>query len=225
MAERPLQIDPVFLSASVPDPERDRRYFETGNAIAIRNAVIALVTVVLPRTKLVFGGHPAITPLVKWVADQAGDFDRVRMFQSKFFRQRYLKDIEVFRYVEINADGEDEQASLLAMRTAMLASERRFSAAIFIGGMDGVEREYELLARQRPQVPRFPVFTSGAAARILWEREMHSLAELPAAIRPLHEKHLRDLQTRTSYVALFTRLLEELPPQMNGFEAPQEGQR
>lgn len=64
MAERPV-LAPVFLSASIPDPARDKRYFGTGDTIAIRDAVIALVSVVLPRTKLVFGGHPAITPLVK----------------------------------------------------------------------------------------------------------------------------------------------------------------
>jgi hypothetical protein len=70
MAGKPTDMKPVFLSASIPDPRRDAKYFQTGDTIAIRNAVIALVTVTLSRTKLVFGGHPAVTPLVKWVADQ-----------------------------------------------------------------------------------------------------------------------------------------------------------
>src|SRR5437016_4605862 len=134
MAERPVQIAPVFLAASVPDPARDPKYFRTGESLAIRDAVIALVTVVLPRTTLTFGGHPAITPMVKWVADQLGAFDRVHMFQSRFFRDKYLKDIEVFRYREIPAVQDDLEESLREMRLAMIGSEE-FGAAFFIGGM------------------------------------------------------------------------------------------
>ncbi len=213
MAEQPVPLSPVFLSASVPDPERDRRYFETGDSVAIRDAVIALVTVVLPRTGLVFGGHPAITPLVKWVADRLGAFHRVRMFQSKFFQDRYIRDIEVFRYVEVDARDRagrpaapnegDREASLLEMRKVMLAGEPVFSAAFFIGGMEGVEREYEMVKGVHSGVPRFPVATTGAAARFLWQREWELRHELPSG----RQAQLEQLRTRTSYVALFTDLL------------------
>lgn len=205
MAEQPV-LKPVFLSASIPDPKRDPRYFSTGDTIAIRDAVIALVGIVLPRTTLVFGGHPAITPLVKWVADQFGSFDRVRMFQSKFFRDRYIQEIEVFRYKEVEPEG-DRENSLLAMRREMLDSEK-FSAAFFIGGMDGVEREYELVQKLKYPVPIFPVYTTGAAAREIWELEIRKASDLPAAIRSTRQTELRQLRTEISYVALFTRLLE-----------------
>ena len=52
-----MPIGPVFLSAGVPDPHRDEKYFKTGDTGAIRDAVIALLEVVLPGTKLVFGGQ------------------------------------------------------------------------------------------------------------------------------------------------------------------------
>jgi SLOG cluster3 family len=201
MAEEPVPLNPVFLSASVPDPRRHQKYFRTGDTVAIRDAVIALLTVVLPRTKLVFGGHPAITPMVKWVADQLNAFHRVRMFQSKFFRDQYLKDLELFRYEEVEAVAGDRDKSLLAMRMAMIHSEN-FSASFFIGGMEGVEHEYDLLREHRPEVPRFPVYTTGAAARLLWPKEW----EVARESRP----QLEQLRSKISYVGLFTGLLEDV---------------
>src|ERR1700682_4589644 len=116
MAAEPMPLGPVFLSASVPDPKRDQRYFKTGNTIAIRAAVVARVSTVLPKTTLVFGGHPAITPMVKWVADRSRLFDRVRLFQSRLFRDRYIGDIDAFKYIEVDAVGDSREESLLAMR-------------------------------------------------------------------------------------------------------------
>ncbi len=191
---------PVFLSASIPDPTRDPKYFQTGDTIAIRDAVIALVTAVLPRTKLVFGGHPAITPMVKWVADRTGSFNKVRMFQSKWFQDKYLPDLAKFRYEETEA-ATDRDQSLLAMRKTMLTCEN-FSAAFFIGGMEGVEDEYDLMGKLNPTVPRFPVYTTGAAARLLWQREWD-------ANPYLRETELNLLRRSESYQSLFTKLLDD----------------
>ena len=198
-----MPIGPVFLSAGVPDPHRDEKYFKTGDTGAIRDAVIALLEVVLPGTKLVFGGHPAITPMVKWVADQLGAFDNVRIFQSKFFQDKYLKDLDRFRYVETEAVDGDRDQSLFAMRTQMIGSED-FSAAFFIGGMDGVEREYEMFRDARPHAPRFPVYTTGAAARLIWAREN----DLPASQRQVGDHDLQALRTKAGYLALFRNLLD-----------------
>ena len=201
MAEYPVPIGPVFLSASVPDPRRNEKYFKTGDTQSpSADAVISLLTVIIPRTKLVFGGHPAITPMVKWVADQFSAFDKVRMFQSKFFQSSYLKDLDLFRYKETEPVQNDREMSLLSMRTQMINSED-LSAAFFIGGMEGVEREYDLIAQLKPGVPRFPVYTTGAAAQFLWMREWDK------ANRE-HKRELTDLRTKTNYVALFTSLLE-----------------
>lgn len=201
-----MPLNAVFLSASVPDPRRHERYFSTGNTIAIRDAVIALVTVVLPRTNLVFGGHPAITPMVKWVADQLDQFSKVRMFQSKFFRDDYLKDIDRFGYIEIDEVPDDREKSLKKMRTVMINSDA-FSAAFFIGGMDGVEKEYDLLVQDKPAVPLFPVYTTGAAARLLWPIERSRAADLGSRERL---ETLDQLRAKTSYTGLFTTILDRL---------------
>lgn len=206
-----MPLESVFVSASVPDPLRDEKYFTTGDTVAIRDAVIALLMVVLPRTRLVFGGHPAITPMVKWVADQLEAFNRVHMFQSKFFRAFYLKDLELFRYEEIDAVPEDREASLLDMRMAMIKSEE-FCAAFFIGGMEGVEAEYELLKNHKPGVPRFPVYTTGAAARILWTKEWNSLMDQDTLKGGFHRRALDELRGNTAYVGLFTDLLDRTAP-------------
>ncbi|MDB5070364.1 MAG: hypothetical protein JWM87_1475 [Candidatus Eremiobacteraeota bacterium] len=200
-----MSVAPVFLSASVPDPKRDPQYFSTGNTVAIRDAVIALAQVVLPRTKLVFGGHPAITPMVKWVADQENLFGNVRLFQSKFFQKLYIADVKRFAYKEVDAVGGPDataarDASLLAMRSAMLASEH-FSAAFFIGGMEGVEAEFELVRKLHYRVPCYPVATTGAAAAKLWKR-------MQADGTGAEGSHFRDLPTKTAYTALFTEILE-----------------
>jgi hypothetical protein len=202
MVEQPMQIAPVFLAASVPDPSRDPSYCATGESLAIRDAVIALVTVTLARTTLVFGGHPAITPMVKWVADQMGAFDRVHMFQSMFFRDKYLKDSEAFRYREIPAVPGDREASLRDMRLAMIGSQE-FGTAFFIGGMEGVEREYELLRDTKKGVRRYPVYTTGAAARIVWEREWE------IAGSDQRRAQLADLRRKRNYTGLFTGILED----------------
>jgi hypothetical protein len=197
-------MKPVFLSASVPDSRRDPRYFETGNSVAIRDAVITLVTLVLPQTTLVFGGHPAITPMVKEVADRMNLFERVRMFQSKYFREKYLADLERFRYVEIPAASTLED-SLLEMRTKMIESSE-FSTAFFIGGMEGVMAEWHLFSEVKPYVPRLLLATTVGAAKELW-----NALEVPPGLSPQersqHLAQVWDLGHKINYTALFTKLL------------------
>ena len=55
----------IFLSASIPLADRDPKYFDTADNTAIRDAVIALARIVLPKAELVWGGHLSITPLIK----------------------------------------------------------------------------------------------------------------------------------------------------------------
>lgn len=204
-----MRIGPVFLSASVPDP-RDTKYFETGNRIAIREAVVALVNVVLPRTWLVFGGDPAIASMVKWVADSMHAFDRVILFQSKYYRDRYIKDLSAFRFEEVEADPDGEEASLKKMRETMLSSERAFSAAFFVGGMEGVEKEYDMMKSMKPDAARFPVASTGAAAQFLWKQESELILRLPPDMVALRNVQLEELKTKTSYFTLFAKLLDPL---------------
>ena len=55
----------IFLSASLPTPDRSRRFYAASDNFAARSAIRALASVVTPQARLVWGGHPAVTPLVR----------------------------------------------------------------------------------------------------------------------------------------------------------------
>ncbi|OZC01459.1 hypothetical protein [Rubricoccus marinus] len=164
-------LTPIFLSASVPDPDRHPRYFETADFVAIREAVRALAAFVLPRARLVWGGHPAITPIIRAVAE-AVDLDvqeHVVLYQSDFFRDVFPQDNDAFARIQVTERLATRDESLRLMRDEMLGAYP-FSTALFIGGMEGVEDEAELFLRRHPHAAFVPVATTGAAARILYDR-------------------------------------------------------
>ncbi|MCK0207436.1 hypothetical protein MWN33_05240 [Starkeya koreensis] len=162
--------DAIFLSAGVPDPRRGPEYAATADTVAITAAVSALIHVVLGRRPLVWGGQPAITPMILVFAEDIGvDYGRwVRLYQSRFFEDEFPKDNERFANVTFTeATPNDRQASLRHMRERMF-SEVQFSSAVFIGGMDGVLEEYELFSRQQPKAKIVPIsLTGGAALKIV----------------------------------------------------------
>ena len=89
-AVSPVTKARIFLSASVPLPSRNRIYFHTADVIAIRDAIRALVMVIIEQeAQLVFGGHPAITPMIRLQIAQTGApvGERVVMFQSRYFER------------------------------------------------------------------------------------------------------------------------------------------
>ena len=63
----------------------------------------------------------------------------------------------------------DREDSLRDMRKAMFA-ENKFTAGVFIGGMEGGLEEYRLFRETQPDAPVFAVATTGAAARIIYHR-------------------------------------------------------
>jgi len=162
-------LAPVFLSASVPDPRREQKYWDSADVTGIREAVRALAIVVLQRRMLVFGGHPAIAPLIVLVAQRMGYERKVRIFQSEFFRSvvpRESLTLPLITWTD-NIAGNQER-SLRHMRETMLGATE-YGAGVFIGGMDGVEREFELFRQLHPSSPVYPVASTGGAARLIWE--------------------------------------------------------
>lgn len=191
-----------FLSASIPDPTRDVRYVDTADVTAIREAVIALAAAVCRRGRLVFGGHPAISPLVLLVARNLGVEARVRIYQSEYFRALIPPESAGFPdLVWTPAQHEDRNASLAVMRERMLG-EGPFEAAVFIGGMEGVEEEFELFRKRWPRTAVFPIATTGAAAKLLFTRHSQSLPGVT-------EQRRADLERDSVYGALFSRLFGE----------------
>jgi len=164
----------IFLSASIPQKERDAKYFETADVIAIRDAVRALATAVIPKAHLYWGGHPSITPLVRDISlqlnkDVASLRAHVTLYQSRFYEKNFPKDNLDFEDVQLIAAGPDKATSDRLMREAMLAG-KKFAAGIFIGGMEGVEAEFDMFRERYRNAPVFPVASTGGGAKILFER-------------------------------------------------------
>jgi hypothetical protein len=184
----------VFLSAGVPDPKRGPDFAATADTVAIAAAVSALVHVTLGRRLLVWGGHPAITPMVSVMADDVGvEYGRwVRLYQSRFFEEEFPEDNIKFQNVTYT-DAESNAATSLAVMRERMFTEHNFAAAVFIGGMHGIIDEYNLFRKLQPNAKAIPVASTGGAALNL----AFASQSLPA-----------DLSNDLDYVALFHRHLE-----------------
>lgn len=159
----------IFLSASVPVEGRGD-FHKTADPYLIQFAVREFVAAVLGRRKIVFGGHPSITPMVWAVCEDLGvSFaDWVVLYQSRFFAELFPEENARFKnveYIDAAPDGK-EDASLERMREAML-SRPNLSAAVFIGGMKGVLAEYAIFNRHHPEAKVLALAAPGGAARQL----------------------------------------------------------
>lgn len=187
--------DAIFLSAGVPDPRRGPEYAKTADSVAIAAAVSALAYVSLGRRHLVWGGQPAITPMIAVAArDLEVDFGSwVHLYQSHFFDDVLPDENRLFKNVTYTSAvvGSPEGSTRL-LRQRMLA-DFRFTAAVFIGGMAGVIEEFELIRALQPEAKVIPVLSTGGAALSIADR-----------MRALDRDLLEDLD----YVALFHRHLD-----------------
>jgi len=191
------KIKNIFLSASIPLPERDPQYIETADIIAIRDAVVALVTTVLPYHRIVWGGHPSITPLIYYVMQKLDIRiqDHVTLYQSKLFEKYFPEDNNNFSNVVLTDIVEnDRDKSLLLMRERML-SDFQFSAAVFIGGMDGIETEYKMFKERYPEALLLPIASTGAATKVVYDNFF------PEEMK--NERFLKDY----GYMSLFQKYL------------------
>jgi hypothetical protein len=148
----------IFLSAGVPDPSADH-FVREGDLAAITAAVSALIYVCLGRRRLIWGGHPAITPMIWQAFDSMGaDYSEwVRLYQSAAFDDEFPDETKRFRNVVVtDGMGGDKRASLGPMRRRML-SEQVFEAAVFVGGMRGILEEYALIKELAPDARVVPI--------------------------------------------------------------------
>ena len=184
----------VFLSASIPLPERDPQFFGTADVLLIREAVKALVEVVLPIGRLTTGGHPAITPLLSLFAREAGhSTGRLTLFQSAFFERELPAANDEFADVRIvPAVPGNRTQSLTAMRRAMISS-RTFGAAVVVGGMEGIFEEVSLFAELQPAGRILPIASTGAAAALVYKSGNYDKA----------------LATNLTFASLFRRELQQ----------------
>jgi hypothetical protein len=242
MDDYPMIIPPVLLSASEPDPQRKAEYWVSRNLLNVREAVRIFCAHALAHYPVVYGGHPAITPLVRQVASriehQAGieassgepiSKPKVLMFQSGLYFDPSSAGADVVLTPAHEADGRIagpkggmRNASLLRMRYEMIGKPdglpvhllkaykkefgaRRFaelgtyefSAAVFIGGMEGVEREFRIFRHFHPDTPAYPVGSTGSAC-----------IKLLKQVKPyLSPKTFDALRGETAYNLLMQQLL------------------
>ena len=182
---------PIFLSASVPERELDRF---VPDPVAIREAIRALVAETVRDRMLVFGGHPAISPLVEHAARDLQATDNVIIYQSMYFEKKIPDVAKKFRNLRWTpADPAGQDASLTLMRTQMIHSTP-FEAAVFIGGMDGLFEEWTIFTSRYPDAPAFPVASTEGAARIIWTN--WNPRNLPNTVADLRTRLDQDLQYR-----------------------------
>ena len=190
------KIKNIFLSASVPTSDRNPIYFETADVIAIRDSVIALAATVLTTKDyhLIWGGQPAITPLIARVLARFNlkMSERVTLYQSHEFDRFFPKENENVGRIIYTEKKESRAASLRLMREHMIG-DHNYTAAVFIGGMEGIQDEYDIFKEFHPNVPCFPIASTGGASRILYDEHPGEFNEI--------------LLTELSYTSLFKELL------------------
>lgn len=169
------ELKNIFLSASIPLLERDAKYIETADIIAIRDAVIALTTVVLPHHRIIWGGHPSITPLIYYVMDKLkiNIQEHVMLYQSLWFEDKFPEDNNKFENVIYTEKKKDIPSSIQHMRLRMF-SEHQFAAAVFIGGMNGIEDEFKMFTEIHPNALKIPIASTGAASKIVYDNMLSS---------------------------------------------------
>lgn len=224
--ERPA----ILLSASVPyireatsdmTPEERQqlrelstRYVQSAQPQRIRLAVMELTKAALMRqTQLIFGAHPAISPMVLEAARNVGaPPDSILIFQSAFFADRIprstleLSDWSAGRlFFTRQRPGDrpyDARNESLAEMRSLMVSPPNLRGAIFVGGMEGVEEEAILFKSAHPNLPRYAIASTGSAALALFGRAPHGFAgSLP---------NPDILQTGTSYSLVARKILDDM---------------
>jgi hypothetical protein len=167
----------VFVSAGFPSGERGKKFlpYDTG---AIGFAATEVVRAVLHAGgRIVFGAQPSISPLVLQVAVELDRREVVEVYQSRFFEGRIPE--ETMRLIEegyavprwtrrVQGESEDDpNPSLAVMRTEMLLVAEPPDAAVFIGGMEGIDLEHGMLEKRPDAIPLLPLTAPGGAARNL----------------------------------------------------------
>lgn len=157
--------------------DRARTYYETADPFLIQCAVRELAIATVRRHKIVWGGHPAITPMIWTICEDLGvDYaSSVILYQSRFFEGRYPEENQRFdNVIYTDPVPEDIQGSLQLMREQML-SRGDLVGAVFIGGMDGVEVEYDIFRRLNPEAFILPVAARGEQRSISLAKKAISL--------------------------------------------------
>ena len=177
----------IFLSASFPSGERGQS-FEPYDPSAIADAVSAFTRAILEANgQLSFGGHPTITPPVFMIARELGVQESLFVYQSDWFLDQILPEIYQIGDEKLGSVVRTPKATTLSeslqiMRHEMIDVSRKYVAALFIGGMEGIKDEFALVKKRAPATPCVPLTGPGGAAALLPSDDCGHLE-----FAPLHE--------------------------------------
>ncbi|MBQ0088466.1 MAG: hypothetical protein KBT27_03930 [Prevotellaceae bacterium] len=160
----------IFLSASVP--VLGRKYYDTSNPTAITSAVVAFAKVCAEyELEVYFGGHPSITPLLLRAGIEINPKfgELVHIYQSREFDG--MTPIELSEYANLHKTNKqaNRDESLEYMRDMMI-SVNKTDCAVFIGGMEGILLEADLIEKYHPEAKILPIGAGGGASYTLLER-------------------------------------------------------
>jgi len=191
----------IFLSGSIPDAERWDGDFD---ALEITDAVVAFARVCLTKGfRIVTAAHPTLAPLLMYVAAEfpRPDDPQIVIYQSLLFESvlptatRRFEAEGVGEVVWTEAAGGDEPVpgqwirSLSAMRQRML-HESDPAAAVFIGGMSGIDDEYRLFTDLYPRRLTYATRRPGGEAARLQVANVSTGTDLEASYPTLWSQFL-----------------------------------
>jgi len=190
-------LNKIFLSASIPSIERDKKFYDTADIIAIRDSVRALATVIIPKAHLVWGGHPSITPLIRNVMERMNSNlkQHVTLYQTLFLEDIFPPDNFDFENIILTDSQPDNLDESLSIMRLDMIKNNEFKVGIFIGGMEGIFKEYELFKSAHPGALILPLASTGGAAKLLYENSP--------------DNYNKRLLNDYAYMALFKDLLAE----------------
>ena len=176
----------IFISASIPAPSELESGLPPVDAIAVRDALIASIAIILAHTNyhIVWGGHPSITSLISYIlrselninlsAENLSETElaikeRFHLYQSEYFAADERPKENRFFNTILTEKKKDLKQSLTQMRNTMLSPESHdIIMGIFLGGRQkGLSEEIHILLRQHPSVLVLPVATTGGYSAIL----------------------------------------------------------
>lgn len=158
----------IFLSAGVPNPAAEH-FMGEGDTAAISALISALLYVALGRRRIVWGGHPSITPMI-WAYAEALDVDYgkwVTLYQSKLFEPDFPAENARFNNVILTEAVQGDRGQSLELMRRQMLSESTFSAAVFAGGMGGILDEYKLFREMAADAAILPIASTGGASALL----------------------------------------------------------
>lgn len=157
-------MDAIFLSASIPKP--GRQFYGTADPLLIHHAVRAFLALLLGRRRIVWGGHPSITPMVHAACQSfsVSYAHAVTLYQSEEYRGQYPVENDDFPDIVYTPATADHPTNLRVMREQMLGRDD-LQAAVFIGGMEGVLEEYDMFIKAHPNAGVVAVPRPGGASR------------------------------------------------------------